>query len=822
MSLMRRENEFLKLLADCGGIANPTTKDFVDTHIALMENMAASGEPTSGLPHIRVDKRTSHATLDSLEAKGKIKVLKTSIPAVMGAPRHVRVAYLPSVEQARVDEFMAELPHSNLAYLTTAKSAKKTPSAAPGAAQEFAELHGSSGLPPQTSRPETHREEPPAPGQPIHIERPILPVELLDVDKGNYNANVKRADELFQLDDQTLRGLFLTDRNTLSQLYGFLPGKALRSKQVHLAALDAFEKETVSTSVVSKEHRIISTAFYFSDAPLATYCSVVSMLEPNEDLSNLLSTEEGRSMPVMQLSQEIYHALQVGKARSRNRLLDLFDVLQELRLLTPLRPCSAADNPSIQCAPNGEHPTAFEVWSEEWSTTNQQSAPAYWRFNITAPIYLWVVSETDPPFWKDMTVVSRSDGKAYWDDLERMSIKRAEAKSVDCPEIGSATGSHINSARLARSIRRNASWRSEYEMTWHQRHYLRRYVNVTTGNTPLEDAEHGQETLARLVRITSVPTAATTEFFTKARAKQLREISRVKKRHKEAVRAKEEEKTLTAQRAALALAEKEQNWTDMVARVRRGPLQGTHADRVARVKTRFMHGGSASSDKWEAEIRRAIQEADMVTEAALGQTSRPLAPGVEPPTFALAGKSVRQLVAAQGPAKNIVPKAKRPRKVKGKAGKEDPKPEAAGTYILLRLLRKIPTGFAIDEKVKSALASQKRRSRFLWTRELDELAQDAMVIVRTRCADARRVELSALEQVFTVPPRNAVRMRVATMREQPNVDAYMKRLEEHWGQLWRQYRGTDDLPDADPTSTTNFDLIEHIEFLRRHIDKTAL
>jgi hypothetical protein len=59
------------------------------------------------------------------------------------------------------------------------------------------------------------------------------------------------------------------------------------------------------------------------------------------------------------------------------------------------------------------------------------------------------------------------------------------------------------------------------------------------------------------------------------------------------------------------------------------------------------------------------------------------------------------------------------------------------------------------------------------------------------------------------------------IREAPAIAAYLLRLEDHWHELWLRYRGTELLPDSDHLSL-KFDLVAHIEFLRRHIDKNAL
>ena len=95
-------------------------------------------------------------------------------------------------------------------------------------------------------------------------------------------------------------------------------------------------------------------------------------------------------------------------------------------------------------------------------------------------------------------------------------------------------------------------------------------------------------------------------------------------------------------------------------------------------------------------------------------------------------------------------------------------------------------------------------------------------MIRARCRDLGRLDLSALDQVFPAVPRNSVRQRIAHLRENAGDDLYMKRLEDQWYTVWIHYRGTDHLLDDDPQSASNFDVVKHLEFLRKHVDKNAL
>lgn len=76
--------------------------------------------------------------------------------------------------------------------------------------------------------------------------------------------------------------------------------------------------------------------------------------------------------------------------------------------------------------------------------------------------------------------------------------------------------------------------------------------------------------------------------------------------------------------------------------------------------------------------------------------------------------------------------------------------------------------------------------------------------------------------MFPAVPRNTVRQRLAHIRETPGNEAYLNRLEDRWYEIWMQYRGSPLLLDDDPTSSSNFDLIKHVEFLRQHVDKNAM
>lgn len=103
------------------------------------------------------------------------------------------------------------------------------------------------------------------------------------------------------------------------------------------------------------------------------------------------------------------------------------------------------------------------------------------------------------------------------------------------------------------------------------------------------------------------------------------------------------------------------------------------------------------------------------------------------------------------------------------------------------------------------------------------MVQDAHAILRVRSREVGgRMDWFALRQIFPAVPRNSLRQRISSLKETQNNEVYMRRLEDQWCHLWKQYRGTEHLPDPNPQSHTDLDLIKHVEFLRKFVDKNAM
>ena len=652
VSLLRRENEFLRILEESGGIVHLGSKEFLDAHVALLDTLASAGEPTSGLPGIKVDKRTIENTFESLENRGKVKVLKTAILTVTGAQRPARIVYLPAVVQSRLDTFLTELgkgPHS--------------------ATNSVAAGH--------------------PPGD-VKAKRPAQPLRLLQSERGvdnigRWSKSNDRADQLFQSDDQTIHDVLLTERTTLAQLYGFIPGKMARARQLHLATLDTIEPFDDSLAPTLAAKRVVNFSQCFRGFPIGVYCSIVSTLVQSDELSQILSTEEGRRTLIKDLPQALQTLLQIGRPRSRERLLELFEILQHLELVTPLQP-SDSPNPRIRCEPNGEGPSSFDNFDGDVSSTSYRTAPDYWLFHNDAALHLWALSTTSPPFWKTISISGRLDASNYWNELQSACESKAFAQTVT---PGSPSRPIVPDFSFARTIIRDASWNRMYDLSRLQRQYLKRFISHRRDDVPLQDQEDNS-TLEKVSWTISAPLPVVKDFLQKERASQLRELERVRLRTpgNEGDEKMAQEKELLAKKVADAKAQKEQEWEAILKAIHPGALEGAAVTRVARVRKRYMQSGVASDrNRWEGEVRDAIGGLGGSAKTGLPSAQRvapvralqglPSVPMAVPPPEATAGvlhhaglppavanqprKSIEQLIAEQGPAREEARSSKRKR-----------------------------------------------------------------------------------------------------------------------------------------------------------------
>jgi hypothetical protein len=649
VSHLRRENEIYRLLEKCGGIINTSSKEFYDAHLVLLEEMTRAGEPTSAPVGTRLDRRTVAMTMNNMELRGRIKTIKTLVNTFAGSSRPSSIIYEPSLPEDKITAYLTTLDNSALS-LPRQPLVRKI------------DEHIDYGT--DTKRPKRWH----APLQLLQEEHPR------DDDKERWTKNVVRADQLFAHDESKIKEVLLMERTTLAQLYGFIVGKMARTRELHLLSIDMLEKGTPSIHIVSIEKRIIHISYYCQDLPLAIYCSVLARLEHDEDLYEFLSTGPGGQTPVKDLPARFQNLLQIGRSRARARFLELLLILLHLKLVTPLS-ASQSTSPWITCALNGENPTSFDVApTEGWSASNSTSAPVYWHFHSAAPVHLWAVSDTTPPFLKEFPVQSHAQCLSYWTALQSACSDREATTTFEPSGPTLFTGPSEERFILARSLRRPSSWNRDYVLTWHQRRYLHKFIDQFATTTTIQ--ENGDDSLIqRISWVISAPQSVVSRFFSEEKMKSVTERKTVRRKpdrlstEDEAKKASEA-KALLVKKATEAKAQREQAWGNLMDQLYPQGLQGSVAGCIRRIRSRFIQSGPYKDTKpWEEEIEKAIAEARL-TAANILKTKIPLhknqPPSVVPSPLALnaSEKTIEALIARQGPPRSEMKKRREKRKDK--------------------------------------------------------------------------------------------------------------------------------------------------------------
>lgn len=641
ISQARRESELLRLITESGGIINISSKEFYMAHAALIEKMSKEGEPTSTPVGARIDKRTVRIVLDTLESRQKIKVVTTAVPTPTGSSRLVRIVCLPTVSE---DEFNA--------FLTKVGSTS---------------LHG---LPQEIKT----------------IQQPV--------DFGNRSNSITRssniisadvvrpsvdAGSLFDSKDDVIRETILNDKTTLAQLYGFKMGKCARARELHLSTIASIQAAHSSNNVVSTTQRIVHIAFWTEDLDAATFCALVACLTYSEDLLQLLQSEDGRRTPLSQVLPEIRKVLQLSRPRTRDRLMELLDILRFLGLVVPLKPSDAVQ-PGFTCEVHGIHPTAYDVASNDPEHRAEAIVPLYWRFNDHALLYLWALQDHNIPLWTSLPVSTIEESTHYWQQLQAVCTDATHAEKLELnpPVVSTMLVSPASST--PKTLRRSSAWDQSYHMSWIQVEYLKRFVDVKEARTPLQDDDGGYRRLQDISRLSGMPLQVVRDFFESSYHKQLRELEKMREREdKKARKARGADAGAgLAHRAAEAKRQREHVWDEMIKRIHPGPLQGSAVIRLQHIRSTFLEGSGKASKKWETQVLKAVEEARIASETLLPvrrpTLSTPLlvagrAP--PPPTAANAPeKPIEDLIAQQGPrtARQQVTKS---RKKKSNAGKRD-------------------------------------------------------------------------------------------------------------------------------------------------------
>lgn len=77
-------------------------------------------------------------------------------------------------------------------------------------------------------------------------------------------------------------------------------------------------------------------------------------------------------------------------------------------------------------------------------------------------------------------------------------------------------------------------------------------------------------------------------------------------------------------------------------------------------------------------------------------------------------------------------------------------------------------------------------------------------------------------KVITSLNHNILRHRYSVLRERLGKKAYINGLSEAYSRLWKVHRGSSNLPEPAGARSTEFDIVHHVKFFRKNVQKNHL
>ena len=582
LTALRRENELLQLLEKCGGIVNTSTHEFVDMYEKLKEAVVNAGETASAPVTAKMDRRTLNYTIDKLESQGKIKMITTTIFSSSGAQRPAKIIYLPSMSEDSVQDFIA--------------------------ARGFAT--------PVQSKTEIGN------GKDDRMKRPT---PVIQVDESNTPASIarrlldipdeeERIDLLLAHSDSVIRETLLLEQQTISQLYGFLPGKAIRARELHMYMLKLFEAGPASAAVISSDCRIVNWSFFEKELPVEVYCMCFRAHSFDSELLQGLRSRESRGSPLKALPRDWHRALQAGRSKSREQIFSLLYFLVGMNVVTPLTESRSGEVNAIHCNSNNGKTRAFQVVTNPKRTRNSALQPQFWMFNKSVPLYLYGARLRPVPYIKHLPVTTQREAELFWNEVKSVSLRENSPDGTAQGDYQSANIAGEADETVANILRRATSWNAEYRLSRLQKQFIGRSIGDKFSIGPLQETEDGPMVLRRLCEVSSAPLSAVQDFIEHRRHQHIRLIEKEKVRKMaagaRAAQLQAARRNLLRDAAGVATG-RLQLWNELLNRVSPRRNKSANSTRLRQLQRAFVDGTAVqSTHDWEQQVADALASSD--------------------------------------------------------------------------------------------------------------------------------------------------------------------------------------------------------------------
>ncbi|OWZ69264.1 hypothetical protein AYX15_00114 [Cryptococcus neoformans] len=730
--------ELLQFIHDFGGII--AQAKIQNEHHAWTVKHAGSSHPHSPSRAYTMDRTTIKRALGALDRQGRLRHTTTQVATTLGTFSSVKFYYVPDLPSQQLNS------HINRHRHETAQTGKLFRSSV---ATEL----------PQIEFSDFHRSDPSG-GK----------VSVAPLEESAVKSNSERRD------------LLLTERDIVSQLYGYKFGMFVRVRILHCAIVNAL-KTPDSPSIISTSPRIFSLTLLFEELQAKDWYAIMQYTKLMEDIVAWLGTPSNGETKLKDVPPEFRPPKGFGGSLPRDRIGRLLDVLVTLKILTPLV---------------GVHDGNRDIKvGEQMSFRVADSSVApYYVLHDYAPVY-HVALGSRAPLLGLLPVMFEGDIIAFWGkyreavrdntpiNLPDKIDQASNSRDLMFPSIAHLEDPIELDASFLRRMQTRARWDDKPRLTTLQQDAIRDAIDWSRATIHITSPE----ALENFAYENALPISIIQAELQSGQKRARENIAHREERLRDSARRAQErqERRLRSyqERIAGEEAASRQAWEERVATsaVRKGvPYDSALLDFV--------------SSKAPANMKKAN-----VTDGLVDYWV-----GVWELCKEMDGEERGQLL-AQGRVslkqKDKGADKKLKRRAKGK--------KATGT-----------PGQGEAPDVEGTTTKRKNRSKRKWTTEDDELMLDSEAIIRARSRTNAYKGRAAMSQLYPRITASTFRMRIMKIAGEPGKLAYLERLEQAWYELWLKYRGTEELPDDNIESSVEFDLKAHIDFLRKHVDKRTL
>jgi hypothetical protein len=318
----------------------------------------------------------------------------------------------------------------------------------------------------------------------------------------------------------------------------------------------------------------------------------VPVLQTDTELDVAFSDEKNLAVPVKHISHSLRSLLQIGLARSRERLRTLLDILAGMRLVTALKVME--EDPSQESS--GAHPQKFEALTE----SDRGVMPMYWRFEDSVPLWKFSEPNTEPVLHEVVNVRTVEDAASYWSRARDLALRPPPSISNDVGATSASPEVRPLAPDAAASLPHQSRWKDTFLLTKTQLEHLYRSVKE---DGLISEGRHTDRSkqLAHMAWVIAAPKQAVATFVEQCERAHER-------RRKQDTRSFDAAKRRFAEKSREAKAKLQDRWDLLVNSIYSGPVDENCRHRLDSLRDQYLSKGSFAQDaRWRRDIQKALE-----------------------------------------------------------------------------------------------------------------------------------------------------------------------------------------------------------------------